>query len=576
DGVSGFKALSKKSRWLDGAGLLGLISYLVLALTWFDHDLPFPLASVPPLLPLSLLIVSAAIWIGARGFPRPFSERKDNRLVLVLAVLSGVSRLPFLAGAYGLFSSDAAVQGVMALHILEGKHHPIFLYRWSYVGSLKAHLTALLAWVTGEPVVSFALAAILMYALFTGAVFVLARSGLPRHEALGAALYVILAPGFLTAWGSHNEGNYGDVLAFGTIMLALGARMLSDPDGRGRRAFWMGVAGGLAFWTHILATYYLLIGLIILVGADWSRRSLHRLALFGGGFVLGDFPGLLWNASHEWLSFRWWTLDQTAVAERFHRAATQLWEVTTTSLAVLAGWWPLDEPPWPGAVWRWVLLGLFPAALMAFVIRTRSSLRSPFRGPLTPEALLVGFAFLVTAVFAQSSFGWLTDEPRYLLFLFSVLPIFLASSLASLWRRARAAAVVAVAAVLFVNLNGSGVYLSRALASDGVNRRFVADVERLGLRYGHTDYHISYKYNFLSHGRLVWTSALGPSQTEWYLPYRDEVARAEGVALIPRSYRFARRICRRLDARGVTYRREDLLYPVIFDLSDKVKLESLR
>jgi hypothetical protein len=60
------------------------------------------------------------------------------------------------------------------------------------------------------------------------------------------------------------------------------------------------------------------------------------------------------------------------------------------------------------------------------------------------------------------------------------------------------------------------------------------------------------------------------------MPYRDEVAKAEEVALIPRSYRLARRIGRRLDARGITYRRVDLLYPVLYDFSEKVKLDWLR
>jgi hypothetical protein len=189
---------------------------------------------------------------------------------------------------------------------------------------------------------------------------------------------------------------------------------------------------------------------------------------------------------------------------------------------------------------------------------------------------MLGFAILVVAVFAQSSFGWMTDEPRYLLFLYSVFPVFIASGLAWLWSLRRWAAVVVGMLLAFVNLHGSGVYFFRALEGDQINRRFVADLDRLGIHFGHTDYYISYKYVFLSHGRLVLTSELGPAQTEWYMPYREEVSRAENVALIPRSYRFARRLSRRLEARGITYRREDLLFPVLFDFSDKVSPEELR
>ncbi len=75
---------------------------------------------------------------------------------------------------------------------------------------------------------------------------------------------------------------------------------------------------------------------------------------------------------------------------------------------------------------------------------------------------------------------------------------------------------------------------------------------------------------------MVWTSELGPAQTEWYFPFRDQVAKAEDVALVPRSFRLARRIRRRLDARGIRYRQESLLYPVLYDFSEPVRLSYLR
>ncbi len=559
------------------AGVTATLSYVLVCLSWFDHDLPRPPSGLLTVLLVGAFLLSSGFLLMRRGFPKPFKDGKDNRTLWAVVGITIASRLPFLAGAYGLFSSDAAVQGVMALHIAEGRHHPVFLYRWSYIGTLKAHLTALFSWVSGEPVLSFALVGILTYAAFAAAVFALARVVLPRGEALVASLYIVVAPSFLTSWGMHNEGNYVDVLAFGTAMLVLGSHILREPEGRLRRAFWMGILGGLAFWAHILATYYLLAAMLVLVACDWSFRGiLTRLTAFLGGFVLGDFPGVLWNATHEWLSFRWWALDQSESAGRVGRTLGQLKGVFTTSLAVLTGWWPIESPPWPSALWRWALLLVVPVCLIYFCFRFRHVLRQLLRGRLTPESYLVGFALLVIAVFAQSSFGWMTEEPRYLLFLFSVVPVFLAATLGPIWRRTPWIAGLIAALIVFVNVYGSGAYWLRAVESDAINRKFVQEVESLGVRHGHTDYYISYKYNFLSHGRLAWTTALGPAQTEWYMPYRDEAAKAEEVALIPRSYRFARRIGRRLDARGVTYRRKDLLYPVLFDFSEKVKLEWLR
>ena len=146
---------------------------------------------------------------------------------------------------------------------------------------------------------------------------------------------MIVAPGFLTAWGMGNEGNYVDVMLFGTLMLVLSARFLKGETDGVRAAFWMGLLGGLAFWTHILATYYLLTAIGVLIVHRFGRAVAARLASFAGGFVVGDFPGILWNAGNEWLSFRWWSLDASTAesTSRLERTFTQLKGVGTTSLS---------------------------------------------------------------------------------------------------------------------------------------------------------------------------------------------------------------------------------------------------
>ncbi len=570
-----------------GAFAVAIASYVLFCLFWFDTGVKESLSFLPaflrsPAIPAVAFVIALGLLVRQNGSPKLFKERADNRLAVLFFVLTLITRIPLLVGAYGIPSSDAAVHGVMALHILEGKHHPVFSYAESYDGSLKAHATAFLTVLSGEPVVSLTAAGILLYAGFAVALYALARTVLSRSESAIAAVYAILSPGFLTAWSVKADGSYVEVLFFGTALLAVGARLLGDPEDRARRAFWMGVLGGLALWAHILSTYYLLVALIVLIAADWTRKSLGRLALFLAGFLLGNLPLFLWNLTRYGQSYRWWTHDESTLAERIVRTATQVHAVAVESLPVLTGWWPMDFPteqPVLGSVLRVVLMLIFPAAFCGFIIQKRDRLRELTRLRLTAESMLVVFAMLVVAVFAQSTFGWLTKEPRYLIFLFSVIPIFLASSLAGLaqlGRRSRLAAGLAAGVLLAVNIYGSGLYGVRALESDALNREFVRELEELGVRYAYTDFYVSYKYIFLSHGRLLMTSELGPEQTERYSPYRDEIANAEDVALIPRSFRMAGRIGRRLDAQGVTYRREDLLYPVIYDLSEPVRLESLR
>jgi hypothetical protein len=560
--------------------VVAVLSYLWLCFSWFDHGIHGFLAETPPAIPGAVFLLAGCALLVRRR--RRLRVGTEGRTALLLALAGFATRLPFVAESYGLFSSDASAQGLMALHVLSGKHHPIFLYNWSYVGSFKAHLTALIAWVAGDPVTSFALAAALVYGALTAAVYLLSRTVASRAVSVAAALYVVFAPGFLTAWGMGNEGNYPDVLALGTLTLYFGNRFLKNELGGVTCGLWMGILGGIAFWIHILATYYLLAAFGILLIHDrgpFGKKILARLGAFVGGFVLGDFPGILWNAENDWLSFRWWTLDAgtgTSGISRIQRTLSQLREVFETSFAVLAGFWPKESPPPPAALFRVMLLFLIPASFAAFAWIHRRRILALARGTLTPEATCVGFAVLVVLVFAQSSFGWMTEEPRYLLFLFSVVPLFVATALFALGRRFLPAALALAAALLFVSLRGSILYYREAADSAAVNREFVARLEALGIRHVHSDYHLSYKYVFLSHGRMTWTSELGPAETEWYLPFRKEVDEAEDVALVPRSFRFARRIEKRLEARGIRYRREDLLYPVLFDFSERIRLEDLR
>jgi hypothetical protein len=551
-----------KSIWIVAA----LVSYLWLCAAWFDHDLPLGIvAGAPAYLPGTILTASMAALLflhRARLVPSP-----DSRIALALGLVAVLSRLPFVFEAYGLFSSDAAAQGVMALHIVEGKHHPVFLYNWSYIGSAKAILTAAVTLLIGDPVYAFALAAALVYGGLAASVYLLSRTITDPAESVAASLYVIFSPGFLTAWGMGNEGNYPDVLALGTLSLVLAFRFLKNETESRWLPFWMGVLGGVAFWIHILATYYLIALAGILIWHRFGKETPKRLGAFALGFALGDFPGILWNLRHDFQSFRWWGIDAPSgepASERLVRAATQLASVFDTSFAVLAGYWPKESPP---LFFHVGLLLLFPATFTVFAVRHREKLRALLRGRLSPEAAALGFAVLVVLIFAQSRFGWMAEEPRYLLFLYSVLPMFVASALFSLARLSpytRLFALAMALALLLVSFRGGILHYSQARESDALNREFLRNLDALGIRHVHSDYHLSYKYVFLSHGRMVWTSALGPSQTEWYLPFRDAVRSAPDFALVPRSFRLAQRLEKRLEARGIGYRRESLLFPVLF------------
>ena len=165
----------------------------------------------------------------------------------------------------------------------------------------------------------------------------------------------------------------------------------------------------------------------------------------------------------------------------------------------------------------WAAVGL---AVLA-VARAAGAARSGGAVALRILLLFTAVNLLVVA----AALPYLPGNPRYLLFLMAPLPVFLAASL-------RMAGVAtssppSCAWEPWVARPGAG-----AFRGDAQWRRFVADLESAGVRWCYTDFHLAAKINFLSEERVVCSSELGPSQTEYFLEYRDRVRAAAEAALI--------------------------------------------
>jgi hypothetical protein len=164
-------------------------------------------------------------------------------------------------------------------------------------------------------------------------------------------------------------------------------------------------------------------------------------------------------------------------------------------------------------------------------------------------------------------------NPRYLLFLMSILPVFLADAFARsgapVWRSALFGVLIATGAV------ASLAQVPPTLAQDARWRGFVTTLEREGVRYCYSDFFLATRINFLSSERVVCSAKLGPFTTEYFFAYRERVERAPEAALIPVNQTAAARLERRLAELGVGYERRDLVKPVLLRLSRKVDPEEL-
>ncbi len=184
------------------------------------------------------------------------------------------------------------------------------------------------------------------------------------------------------------------------------------------------------------------------------------------------------------------------------------------------------------------------------------------------QAVLLVF-LVVNLAMAVLALPHVPGNPRYLLFLMAPLPIFLAEALGEGWRR-----------LVFVGLVAFGALASLAhvpgtLEADARWRDFVAGLEREGVRYCYTDFHLATRINFLSGERVVCSAKLGPTTTEYFFAYRAMVEAAPEAALIPVNTYAAERLGQRLKDLGVTFERRDSLKPVLLRLSRKVDPQEL-
>lgn len=510
-----------------------------------------------------------SLWLRARRSELlgPALGPAVSGLLLVVA-LAVFFRLPLAWwGAWGYTTADGALSGSMALHIRDRALHDVFIPSEPYSGSLKSYLAAGLSAVSGVSLVrSLTLTSAFFYGLFVAAAFRLALLASGPRTALLAGLYAAFAPTFVTWYSLSNDGNYVEVLALGSWALFFACRLLAaEPRARPALALVIGLLLGLGFWCHILVmTHAAAIALVVLVALRAAAVPVLGFMLLG--FALGDLPGLLWNATNDWESFRY-------LVPSGHWEAVRPLEATDVRPGLLQrlGLMLKDHGPilfghdagYPAALdaltraLAWLGLLAFLAALLAAARRVLAARR------LAVDALLLAFtAANVGAVLL--ALPHIPGNPRYLLFLFAPACVLIARLLEDGWRRGVLFLLIAFGAT------GSLGQARAKLADSFAWQRFILELRQEGVRYCYTDFYLAARIDFFAEESPLCSSKLGPTTREYFLDFRERVDRAPAVDIVAVNATSADRIEKKLKELNVSYERRDLMKPVLLRLSRKV------
>ncbi|MFI6266707.1 ArnT family glycosyltransferase [Micromonospora sp. NPDC051006] len=513
-----------------------------------------------------------------RGRWRPRLDRPA--LVALLLGLAGVGyRLVLTLLTVPASNSDEATFGLAALHIAQGRSHPVFLYGQRYMGMLESYLAAPLIAVAGPSWPVLRLPMLVLYALFLYLIYRLIRR-------ICSPWFATLVVGLLTVGPERVVrdqltvvGGRPEVKAAVLLMLLIAVGLAAGTIRRRRLAVGLfGLLAGVSVWSDWLIVPYLAVAGLLLVYA--ARRELLGWAgaLLLAGFVVGVAPMIrdnLYAPPGE---------DSLSVLRRISSGEGPVpgWPPRVRGgllegVPLATGLCPVDGcarwQEWFGVLYPLLLVVAAALALVAY--RRAAGGPSERRiGPVTHLALVAGAALtLLSYVRSPLAATEPLSNARYL----SVLQISLPAVLWPLWLAAVAcwrgtvgalgrlagavatallaglAATAVAATVLFV---GTGVAAARE--EERGARKLAAALRADGPREVYGDYWTCNRLVFNTAEEVVCgvlADNLSPGQNR-YPPYWRQVGRADRPGYVVEidsvaEFRLRRLLGDRLDATPV-------------------------
>ncbi|MGH7858246.1 MAG: hypothetical protein ACREQY_13060, partial [Candidatus Binatia bacterium] len=219
--------------------------------------------------------------------------------------LAGLAyRLVFVFDQVGRIDGDNAVVGLMARHILEGRHY-VFFWGQHYLGTLEPYSIAAAGALFGLNDLVLRGVPLIYGALYMASFYWLGRSLGDERTGRATLAAAALCPPLLAVWSSSPRGGYPEALFLGQAVLLLALHLARAPSGRRADggALLLGLVAGLALWTHFLSITFLLVAAWVCLRADpgaWLRRRGWIAAV---AFFAGSLPLWAYNLRHGFASF---------------------------------------------------------------------------------------------------------------------------------------------------------------------------------------------------------------------------------------------------------------------------------
>lgn len=467
--------------------------------------------------------------------------------VIALMVLAGLCiRLALLMYAGWRYDYDEGMVGLQVLHILGGER-PVFHPGQPYLGALESYLIAPLFAVFGANRVTLKIVPWLLSGAYTGTCGWLGWRAFDRRVGALSALLAAAAPLYLLVTGMKTWGATAETLVLGNVALIAASYVLerTRSERTRRRALVLGaLIGGIAFWVSWLIAFYALpIGVMVVWRArDTLRHSIVWVII---AFLAGSAPFWVYNVQHDWATVRYLLSDQGDTADNVRAIIDHLNYDLAPRLVSGAPEWHILS--WPAVWWLQIVYegGLIGLLLWAWRGPWPDHKRS-IRATLALFALSVPLLYVASGYgnHALNEFGF-DATGRYVLMIYSVLPVGVAAVAVMLARQrdwARFLASAIVTSVVALNLLGTlrtdtdqaftSPYYARQPATLDPLIAFLDDHE---IEHVWTDVGIAHVLMFETQERILaadWYDIYGAQGILRFPDVPVEIAQAEKVAYV--------------------------------------------
>ncbi len=469
----------------------------------------------------------------------------------LIVLLALIVRLSFLANGGIVIDSDEAIVGLMAKHILEGGPIPTFYYGQHYMGSLEPLLTTVSFSLLGYSAFALKLVPLVFSLILICLVYELAKRFVSPGAALLAALLAAIPPSPLLIWSVMARGGFIELLVIGSGALIISVDLIREQCRGSWRFIWIGLLLGLGWWVNNQIIFYMApIGLVVGLSALLflsTPQALQKGVLTLSAFIIGGLPFWIYNLLERprLRSFGLFAPAETSKIPEYFQGFLR--EALPMMLGAKRFWSDADIFPF-ASIAVFAIGGLILVNLIVLLVRGRTTAASSsFQSwwlRRSDYALLLAFSLFLPSIFCLSSFGWLSQAPRYLLPLYSILFVvvvlfpngFLPARMSHASITNAVARMALVLSVLTLNLisnysfGGSVpgqpfVFMGERVPTD--NTQLYSWLNREGHRFIRANYWIGYRVAFETKERIRFSHFRGQGVTripeyERAFPVNDE------------------------------------------------------